>query len=56
MRLVQGQQLETVREGGKRCMTCFQMRLKLVAEAALIGGYDYFGSALTLLPKRFSTD
>lgn len=42
-------------EGGARCSACFQMRLDLVAEKALALGYDYFGSALTLSPKKNST-
>jgi hypothetical protein len=36
------------RNNGKRCTACFEMRLELVAEAAVKYGYDYFGSALTL--------
>lgn len=39
-------------EGGKRCTACFQMRLDLVAEQALERGFDYFGSALTISPKK----
>ncbi|NLC04963.1 MAG: epoxyqueuosine reductase QueH [Erysipelothrix sp.] len=39
-------------EGGKRCDTCFEMRLDLVAKEALKLGYDYFGSALTISPKK----
>ena len=39
-------------EGGKRCTTCFQMRLDLVAEQALEREFDYFGSALTISPKK----
>lgn len=41
-------------EGGKRCSSCFQMRLDIVAEKAQELGYDYFGSALTLSPKKNS--
>ncbi|PTJ02483.1 epoxyqueuosine reductase QueH [Staphylococcus simulans] len=39
-------------EGGLRCTACFEMRLDMVAEAAVKYGYDYFGSALTLSPKK----
>lgn len=39
-------------EGGKRCTACFQMRLDLVAEQALEREFDYFGSALTISPKK----
>lgn len=39
-------------EGGLRCTACFEMRLEIVAEASDRLGYDYFGSALTLSPKK----
>lgn len=39
-------------EGGARCESCFQMRLDLVAEEAHNRGFDYFGSALTISPKK----
>ncbi|SJZ60397.1 hypothetical protein SAMN02745116_00893 [Pilibacter termitis] len=52
MQMVQRLNLETEVEGGKRCASCFQMRLDIVAEKALELGYDYFGSALTLSPKK----
>lgn len=54
MRMVGGNQLQNEPEGGKRCTACFQMRLDIVAEQALALGYDYFGSALTLSPKKDS--
>ena len=41
-------------EGGKRCTACFNMRLDLAAKEALERGYDYFGSALTISPKKNS--
>ena len=40
------------REGGARCSACFNMRLDLVAQKAQELGYDYFGSALTISPKK----
>ncbi|OTP10245.1 hypothetical protein A5844_001944 [Enterococcus sp. 10A9_DIV0425] len=40
------------KEGGARCSACFTMRLDLVAEKAQELGYDYFGSALTISPKK----
>lgn len=46
--------LEKEKEGGKRCAACFQMRLDIVAEKAQKLGFDYFGSALTLSPKKNS--
>ena len=39
-------------EGGKRCTVCFQMRLDETAQKAAALGFDYFGSALTLSPKK----
>lgn len=41
-------------EGGKRCTTCFQMRLDIVAKYAQKLGFDYFASAITLSPKKNS--
>ena len=46
--------LEEEKEGGARCTSCFQMRLDIVAKKAQDLGYDYFGSALTLSPKKNS--
>lgn len=46
--------LEKEPEGGKRCTTCFQMRLDIVARYAKRLEFDYFGSALTLSPKKNS--
>lgn len=46
--------LENEPEGGKRCTKCFMMRLDIVAKYAKENNYDYFGSALTLSPKKNS--
>ena len=46
--------LEDEPEGGKRCTACFQMRLDETAMKAQELGFDYFGSALTLSPKKNS--
>lgn len=46
--------LEKEREGGTRCTSCFQMRLDIVAQRAKNMNFDYFGSALTLSPKKNS--
>jgi predicted adenine nucleotide alpha hydrolase (AANH) superfamily ATPase len=54
IKMVQENGLTEEPEGGKRCSACFQMRLDLVAEKAQELGYDYFGSALTLSPKKNS--
>lgn len=52
MEIIRKNHLENEPEGGKRCSACFQMRLDLVAQEALNLGYDYFGSALTISPKK----
>lgn len=46
--------LEKEPEGGQRCTKCFFMRLDIVAKFAKENNYDYFGSALTLSPKKNS--
>lgn len=52
--MVKEQNLAEEPEGGKRCSACFQMRLDIVARKAKELSYDYFGSALTLSPKKNS--
>lgn len=54
VKMIQENHLAGEPEGGKRCTACFQMRLDLVAEKAKELGFDYFGSALTLSPKKNS--
>ncbi|GGC93610.1 epoxyqueuosine reductase QueH [Enterococcus wangshanyuanii] len=54
LQMVKTNNLAEEPEGGKRCSACFQMRLDIVAEKAQELGYDYFGSALTLSPKKNS--
>ena len=54
IKMVKEGQWEAEPEGGKRCRGCFEMRLDLVAQKAQELGYDYFGSALTLSPKKDS--
>jgi predicted adenine nucleotide alpha hydrolase (AANH) superfamily ATPase len=39
-------------EGGARCERCFQMRLFETAEFAKNGGYDFFGTTLTISPHK----
>ena len=34
--------LEEVKEGGERCMKCYEMRLKKTAQKAAEGGFDFF--------------
>lgn len=54
IKLVLTNHLEQEPEGGKRCSACFQVRLDLAAEKAKELGFDYFGSALTISPKKNS--
>jgi predicted adenine nucleotide alpha hydrolase (AANH) superfamily ATPase len=54
VQMVQEKALAHEPEGGLRCSACFQMRLDIVAEKAQELGFDYFGSALTLSPKKNS--
>jgi predicted adenine nucleotide alpha hydrolase (AANH) superfamily ATPase len=50
--IIKKKHLENEPEGGSRCSACFQMRLDLAAEKAKELGFDYFGSALTISPKK----
>ncbi|MCS4487116.1 epoxyqueuosine reductase QueH [Staphylococcus americanisciuri] len=52
MKMAKTRGLTDAPEGGTRCSACFGMRLEMVAEAAVELGYDYFGSAITLSPKK----
>ncbi|UXR71529.1 epoxyqueuosine reductase QueH [Staphylococcus sp. IVB6238] len=52
MKMAKTRGLTDAPEGGERCSACFGMRLEMVAEAAVELGYDYFGSAITLSPKK----
>lgn len=54
VRMVKEKELMDEKEGGKRCTACFNMRLDLVAEKAQELEFDYFGSALTISPKKNS--
>lgn len=44
--------LEKELEGGKRCQTCFSLRLIKTAEFAKQYGYDYFATTLTVSPLK----
>ena len=48
--LVRG--LEQCPEGGERCFRCFDLRLRETAAGAQAGGYDYFGTTLTISPLK----
>ena len=39
-------------EGGERCFLCYELRLRRTAEMAAEGGYDYFGTTLTISPLK----
>jgi predicted adenine nucleotide alpha hydrolase (AANH) superfamily ATPase len=39
-------------EGGARCARCFELRLSETAKAAAVGGYDFFGTTLTISPHK----
>lgn len=39
-------------EGRERCEICFDMRLRATAKQAVAGGYDYFGTTLTISPLK----
>ncbi|MBQ8658974.1 MAG: epoxyqueuosine reductase QueH [Clostridia bacterium] len=44
--------LENEPERGKRCYRCYELRLKKTADAAKAGGYEYFGTTLSLSPYK----
>ena len=44
--------LEGEPEGGARCEVCFSLRLEKTAEFAVAGGFDRFGSTLSVSPHK----
>ncbi len=44
--------LEGEEEGGARCRQCFLLRLSRTAQEAKAGGFDYFGTTLTVSPLK----
>ena len=44
--------LEAEPEGGARCRACFALRLKETARRAADGGFDFFGTTLTVSPHK----
>ena len=44
--------LENEPECGRRCIKCYELRLRKTAEEALKGGYDYFTTTLTISPLK----
>ncbi len=43
---------EKDKEGGNRCHICYNLRLEKCAEIAVMEGYDYFGTTLTVSPYK----
>lgn len=39
-------------EGGERCFRCYELRLREGAEAARLGGFDYFTTTLSISPLK----
>lgn len=39
-------------EGGERCFRCYEQRLRETAGEAAKGGFDYFGTTLTISPLK----
>lgn len=46
--------LESEKEGGARCVKCFEYRLRRTAKEAKKRGFDYFGTTLTVSPHKNS--
>ena len=44
--------LESEPECGRRCIKCYELRLRETAEEAVRGGYDYFTTTLTISPLK----
>lgn len=44
--------LESIPEGGRRCLACYRLRLARAARAAAEGGYDYFTTTLSISPHK----
>ena len=44
--------LEREPEGGSRCAVCIRLRLEETGRLAARGGYDYFGTTLTVGPRK----
>lgn len=44
--------LEHLKEGGERCLKCYELRLRESAQIAKKGGFDYFTTTLTISPLK----
>ncbi len=43
---------EHIREGGERCYSCYELRLRETAKTAKSGGFDYFTTTLSISPYK----
>ncbi len=44
--------MEALKEGGARCMKCYELRLREAAEVAKKGNFDYFATTLSISPMK----
>lgn len=44
--------LEHVKEGGERCLRCYELRLRETAQMAKDAGFDYFTTTLSISPLK----
>ena len=44
--------MEDLKEGGARCMKCYELRLSEAAGQAAAGGFDYFTTTLSISPMK----
>ena len=44
--------MEELPEGGERCRVCYELRLRKTAEAAKVGGFDFFTTTLSISPYK----
>ena len=44
--------MEALKEGGARCMKCYELRLREAAEVAKKGNFDYFTPTLSISPMK----
>ena len=44
--------MEHMKEGGVRCMKCYELRLRETAEIASQGAFDYFTTTLSISPMK----
>ena len=46
--------MEHLKEGGARCMKCYELRLEEAAQQAAEGRFDYFTTTLSISPLKNS--